>query len=33
MGEWSERYSQRCGVIQNEAEVRDQARAEDVRNG
>lgn len=30
---WTEHYSQRSGVIQNEAEVRDQARAEDVRKG
>lgn len=29
----TEHYSRRSGVIQNDAEVRDQARAEDVRNG
>lgn len=33
VGVWAEHSSRRSGMTQNEAEVRDQARAEDVRNG
>lgn len=32
-GGWTGLYSSRLGMIQNEAEARDQARAEDVSDG